>query len=158
VVDTVDEVAEVAGAGAAIGNSRPRSAGKKIQAAEIEVTMTLDKARAAHEESETAAHPHQSPGAEKRCRPPVEELKGRGRLVPAQATGIEYPVEFGIKTPPAAPHYGRVSQPTQWAKCVVRPDQKRAFPDGHYFLHTDEGRVHQLKVIGGVWHCLALAV
>ena len=96
--------------------------------------------------------------AEGSGRSSIEELEGRGRLVPAQATGIEYPVEFEIKSPPAAPRHGRVSQPTRWAKCFVRSAQKKVFPDGHYFLRTDEGRVHQLRVIGGVWHCLALAL
>jgi hypothetical protein len=120
------------------------------------MTMTFEKARAEH--VGTAADESHSPGAEKNCRSSAEELKGRGRLVPAQATGIEYEVAFGMKAPPAAPQYGRVTKPTRWAKCFVRTAQKRVFPDGHYFLHTDEGRVHQLKVISGVWHCLVLAV
>ncbi|HXW17181.1 MAG TPA: hypothetical protein VEJ39_02685 [Candidatus Acidoferrales bacterium] len=85
------------------------------------------------------------------------DLSGRGLLVPALATGIEYPVAFALKSAPAGPQYGRVQKPTRWAKCSIRTAQKRAFPDGHYFLHTPDGRVHQLKVIGGVWHCLALA-
>lgn len=94
---------------------------------------------------------------EKNRQPRPETMKGRGRLSPAQATGIEYPVEFGISSVPAAPQYGRVSQPTRWAKCSIRPVHGGVFPDGTYFLHTDEGRVHQLRMIGGVWHCLALA-
>jgi len=105
----------------------------------------------------TSTQESESPRTEGNGRPSAEELKGRGRLVPAQATGIEYPVEFGMSAPPAAPQHGRASKPTQWAKCLIRSSQKRIFPDGHYFLRTDEGRVHQLKVIGGVWHCLALA-
>jgi hypothetical protein len=100
----------------------------------------------------------QSLDVEKNSRAHAEGLKGRGRLVPAQATGIEYPVEFGIKSPPPGPQYGRVVKPTRWAKCFIRTAQKRIFSDGHYFLHTDEGRVHHLKLIGGVWHCLALAL
>lgn len=90
-------------------------------------------------------------------RPLAGELSGRGLLVPAQATGIEYPVAFALKSQPAGPQYGRVLKPTRWAKCSIRTERKRAFPDGNYFLHTAEGRVHQLKVIDGVWHCLAVA-
>ena len=37
--------------------------------------------------------------AEGSGRSSIEELEGRGRLVPAQATGIEYPVEFGARLP-----------------------------------------------------------
>ncbi len=28
-------------------------------------------------------------------------------------------------------------------------------PDGTYFLHADDGRVHQLKSTSGEWECLA---
>ncbi|MGA9885834.1 MAG: hypothetical protein WBQ34_19120 [Candidatus Acidiferrales bacterium] len=88
----------------------------------------------------------------------THELSGRGRLVPAIATGIEYPVEFGLKSPPAAPQHGRAAKPTRWTKCRIHSLQSRTFLDGFYFLRTEEGRVHQLKVINGVWHCLALAL
>lgn len=87
----------------------------------------------------------------------THELNGHGRLVPAIATGIEYPVEFGLKSPPVAPQHGRAAKPTRWAKCSIHSLQNRTFLDGFYFLRTDEGRVHQLKVIKGVWHCLAFA-
>lgn len=86
----------------------------------------------------------------------THELNGRGRLVPAIATGIEYPVEFGLNSPPVAPQHGRAAKPTRWAKCRIQSLQNRTFLDGFYFLRTEEGRVHQLKVINGVWHCLAL--
>jgi hypothetical protein len=99
-----------------------------------------------------------SPAAERNDQLAADELKGRGRLIPAQATGIEYPVEFGIQSPPAGPQHGRVLKPTRWVKCFIRSAQRRVFPDGSYFLRTDEGRVHQLKMIDGVWHCLALAL
>jgi hypothetical protein len=88
----------------------------------------------------------------------THELSGRGRLVPAIATGIEYAVEFGLKSPPAMPQHGRAAKPTCWAKCRIYSLQNRTFLDGFYFLRTEEGRVHQLKVIKGVWHCLALAL
>lgn len=86
-----------------------------------------------------------------------EKVKGRGRLVPAQATGVEYKVEFGIDIVPETSQYGRGLKPTRWAKCSVRSAHAQRFPDGTYFLHADDGRVHQLKAIGGKWHCLALA-
>ena len=87
----------------------------------------------------------------------TEKVKGRGRLVPAQATGVEYKVEFGIDMVPETSQYGRGLKPTRWAKCSVRSAHAQVFPDGTYFLHADDGRVHQLKAIGGKWHCLALA-
>ncbi|MGH9717160.1 MAG: hypothetical protein ACRD4R_10600 [Candidatus Acidiferrales bacterium] len=121
--------------------------------------MTSAKMRIESEDLETETSGSESPASGRSSvPPPIEFLHGRGRLVPALATGIEYPVEFGIKSPPAAPRHGRASIPTRWAKCRIRPAQKRIFPDGFYFLRTEEGRVHQLKVIGGVWHCLALAL
>jgi len=124
----------------------------------IRATMTFGKARTKQERSETDPDEHYSPASERYDGLPADELKGRGRLIPAQATGIEYSVRFGIKSPPAGPQHGRGSKPTRWARCFIRPAQKKVFPDGHYFLRTDEGRVHQLKVIDGVWHCLALAL
>jgi hypothetical protein len=118
------------------------------------MATTFPKASKSADDSE---HDLESPRGGKIRQPRPEKLKGRGRLFPAQATGIEYPVEFGINSAPSAPQYGRVAQTTRWAKCSIRPIHGGVFPDGTYFLHTDEGRVHQLKVIGGVWHCLALA-
>ena len=101
---------------------------------------------------------YRDPVAEVSVAVPTHELDGRGRLVPAIATGIEYPVEFGLKLPPAAPQHGRAARPIRWAKCRIHSIQNRTFLDGFYFLRTEEGRVHQLKVINGVWHCLALAL
>jgi hypothetical protein len=123
----------------------------------------MKKAKDEHYESESesrgvAVMETHSSDTERDGRPPADELSGRGLLVPAQATGIEYPVTYGLKSQPAGPQYGRVLKPTRWAKCLIRTARKRVFPDGHYFLHTAEGRVHQLKVIGGVWHCLAVAM
>jgi len=120
--------------------------------------MKFGKARAKQEGTETGADEHYSPAPEGNGGLSADELKGRGRLIPAQATGIEYWVRFGITSPPAGPQHGRGARPTRWARCFIRPAQKKVFPDGHYFLRTDAGRVHQLKVIHGVWHCLALAL
>lgn len=118
------------------------------------MNTTLAKTPKAEAEAD---HEFDSPRGGKARQPRPEKLKGRGRLCPAQATGIEYSVEFGINSAPSAPQYGRVAPTSRWAKCSIRPIHGGVFPDGTYFLHTDEGRVHQLKVIGGVWHCLALA-
>jgi hypothetical protein len=117
--------------------------------------MAIAKARV---DPDAEIYENESSAQPENVSPPGDQLKGRGRLIPALATGIEYPVEFGITPPPGAPKHGRASIPTRWAKCRIRPAQKRLFADGFYFLRTDEGRVHQLRVIGGVWHCLALAL
>jgi len=45
----------------------------------------------------------------------------------------------------------------QWTKCSVRFSHAGLFPDGSYFLYTDEGKVLQLKSIDGKWHFLAMA-
>jgi hypothetical protein len=45
----------------------------------------------------------------------------------------------------------------QWTECSVHFSHDGPFPDGSYFLYTDEGKVHQLKSIDGKWHCLAMA-
>jgi hypothetical protein len=121
--------------------------------------MATAKTRPEPEDAEFETGENQGSVADASTSPPAGELlTGRGRLVPALATGIEYPVEFGIQSPPGAPQHGRASKPTRWAKCRIRAAQKRIFPDGYYFFRTEEGAVHQLKVIGGVWHCLALAL
>lgn len=120
--------------------------------------MTFGRARTKHQSGEDLADERRSPSLAETSQPRTHELKGRGRLVPAIATGIEYEVEFGLKSPPAAPQHGRAAKPTRWAKCRIRSLQNRTFLDGFYFLRTQEGRVHQLKVIDGVWHCLALAL
>ena len=118
--------------------------------------MTFGKTRGRNETAE-APEDHGSPASEKRVTSSTHELSGQGRLVPAIATGIEYLVEFGLHSPPVAPQHGRAAKPTRWAKCSIHSLQNRTFLDGFYFLRTEEGRVHQLKVINGVWHSLALA-
>jgi len=89
----------------------------------------------------------------------TEKLKGEGRLVPTRPTGVEYRVEYGIELVPEVRQHG-VSAPTpktRWAKCQVRSQHARQIPDGTYFLHADEGRVHQLKSKDGKWEYLAAA-
>ena len=128
-------------------------------ASRIPVIMTFAKERMERKNTEDHIRGDQSPAPGHSSAPPASDLiEGRGHLVPALATGIKYPVNFQIKSPPRTPQRGRVSKPTRWAKCRIRSAQERIFPDGFYFLRTDEGRVHQLKVIGGEWHCLALAL
>lgn len=118
--------------------------------------MAFGKTRSQHEPPPD--EDFHSSASEENASQSTHELSGHGRLVPAIATGIEYPVEFGLKSPPAAPQHGRAAKPTRWTKCSIHSLQSRTFLDGFYFLRTEEGRVHQLKVINGVWHCLALAL
>ncbi|MGH9686303.1 MAG: hypothetical protein ACRD5K_04330 [Candidatus Acidiferrales bacterium] len=120
--------------------------------------MAFGKTRGRHELDDAPDENFRSPADADNSPRSTHELSGRGRLVPAIATGIEYPVEFGLKSPPAAPQHGRAAKPTRWTKCRIHSLQSRTFLDGFYFLRTEEGRVHQLKVINGVWHCLALAL
>jgi len=122
----------------------------------LEAIVTVGKTRHANAAAEPE-HEYRSPASQTSDASSTHELSGRGRLVPAIATGIEYPVEFGLNSPPVAPQHGRAAKPTRWAKCRIQSLQDRTFLDGFYFLRTEEGRVHQLKVINGVWHCLALA-
>lgn len=118
--------------------------------------MKFGKSRNGNAEAD-APNDDRSPASQSNVTSSTHELSGRGRLVPAIGTGIEYPVEFGLNSPPVAPQQGRAAKPTRWAKCRIQSLQNRTFLDGFYFLRTEEGRVHQLKVINGVWHCLALA-
>jgi hypothetical protein len=45
----------------------------------------------------------------------------------------------------------------QWTSCSVQFSLGGRLPDGSYFLYTDEGKVHQLRSVGGKWHFLAIA-
>ena len=86
-----------------------------------------------------------------------DRIEGKGRLVPALATGVEYKVEFGIDSPPAPLKFGGGQRSATWTTCFIRPAHARVIPDGSYFLHAEDGRVHQLRAVGGKWRCLALA-
>ena len=85
------------------------------------------------------------------------KLKGRGRLVPTQPTGIAYQVRYGIPIVGDPFQRGRGERPMQWTNCSVHFSHPGRLPDGRYFLYTDEGKVHQLQSIDGKWHCLAMA-
>jgi len=88
-----------------------------------------------------------------------EKLKGEGRLVPTRATGVEYRVQYGIELVPEVRQHGVSQGPakSRWTRCSVKSTHARQIPDGTYFLHADEGRVHQLKAKDGKWEYLAAA-
>ena len=84
-----------------------------------------------------------------------KQIKGLGRLVPTRVTGVRYEVYYGIPPVGEMKHHGRRMAPTRWDKCSLRSVNAQQIPDGSYFLHTDEGRVHQVKSAHGQWQCLA---
>ena len=87
----------------------------------------------------------------------LEKLKGRGRLVPTLATGLEYQVNYEIHFPILERGPMRRLTPNHMcsSKCLVRSAYHHRIPDGPYFLHIDVGQVHQVKSIDGKWHYLA---
>jgi hypothetical protein len=87
----------------------------------------------------------------------LPRLDGRGRLVPAQLTGIVYQVHHGIQLAKETPQYNRGWQSAEWAKCSIRLVRAGYIPNGIYFLYTEEGRVHQLRFVDGKWHYLAVS-
>ena len=96
-------------------------------------------------------------GNSKRKTGSPEKLKGRGRLVPTMATGLEYQVDYEIHFPVPDQKLGRKLTPNHASssKCRVRSAHDHRIPDGPYFLHVDVGQIHQLKSIDGRWHYLA---
>jgi hypothetical protein len=86
-----------------------------------------------------------------------KELNGTGRLVPTRPTGVQYQVRFGIVEVREPRQHGRGMRPTRWEKCELRSISAQRIPDGTYFLHSDDGRVHQLKSVDGEWQYLAVA-
>lgn len=87
----------------------------------------------------------------------TEKLKSRGRLVPTQPTGVQYQVEYVINITTEVRQHGRSSTTTtrtRWAKCSVKSPNAHLIPDGTYFLHSEDGRVLQLKSTGGQWQFL----
>ncbi|MGH9591880.1 MAG: hypothetical protein ACRD5L_02220 [Bryobacteraceae bacterium] len=86
--------------------------------------------------------------------------RNRGKLVPTLPTGVEYQVEHGIEIIPEVRQHGRAAAPAsraRWEKCSIRSAHAHMIPEGSYFLHSDDGRVHQLKLTRGVWQYLVLA-
>jgi hypothetical protein len=89
---------------------------------------------------------------------PADKEIGRGRLVPTRPTGVQYQVEYTIKLPVEIRQHGRAAAvTTRWTRCSVKSSHAHFIPDGTYFLHTDDGRVHQLKSKSGEWEYLAAA-
>jgi hypothetical protein len=86
-----------------------------------------------------------------------KKLNGTGRLVPTRPTGVQYKVRFEIQPGREARQHGRGMLPTRWEKCALRSAEAQRIPDGSYFLHADDGRVHQLKSVDGEWQYLAVA-
>src|SRR5690242_10722290 len=86
----------------------------------------------------------------------LEKLKGRGRLVPTLATGLEYQVNYEIHFPILEREPMRQLTPNHMcsSKCFVRSACHHRIPDGPYFLHINVGQVHQVKSIDGKWHYL----
>jgi hypothetical protein len=87
----------------------------------------------------------------------TETLKSSGRLVPTQPTGVRYQVNYVIHITKEVHQHGRSSTTTtrtRWAKCSVRSPDARMIPDGTYFLHSEDGRVLQVKSTGGQWQFL----
>jgi len=84
---------------------------------------------------------------------------GKGRLVPTRPTGVQYQVEYIINLPVEVRQHGRApaAVSTKWSRCSVRSSQAHYIPDGTYFLHADDGRVHQLKSTQGEWAFLCAA-
>jgi hypothetical protein len=82
----------------------------------------------------------------------LENIKGRGKLVPTRATGVEYQVDYELRfTTVGSPPATR----TRCSKCSVRSAHAHTIPDGHYFLQAEAGQIHQLKLVDGKWHYLA---
>jgi hypothetical protein len=81
----------------------------------------------------------------------LEKLKGRGRLVPTLATGLEYQVNYEIHFPILEREPMRRLTPNHMcsSRCFVRSAHHHRIPDGPYFLHVDVGQVHQVQSIAG---------
>ncbi len=87
----------------------------------------------------------------------TEKQKSRGRLVPTQATGVEYQVDYAIQFAVEVRQHGKAPMPPariQWTRCSVRSTRAHLIPAGNYFLHADDGKDHQLKFTAGEWHYL----
>jgi len=86
-----------------------------------------------------------------------KKITGGGRLVPTRPTGVEYRVVYAIDHVGELRQHGRGLRPTRWAKCSLKPARAQRIPDGSYFLHADDGRVHQLRSEAGRWQYLEVA-
>lgn len=87
----------------------------------------------------------------------AKKLDRTGRLVPTRPTGIQYKVRHGIEAVARKKLRGAPPQQARWVKCDLLPENVQRIPAGTYFLHSDDGRVHQLRSIDGEWQYLAAA-
>ena len=85
----------------------------------------------------------------------LNELQGRGRLVPMQPLGIAYHVRHGFQRTQNVHSYRKGMPPPQWTSCSIHVLRSTSIPNGSYFLYTDEGDVLQIRHIDGNWHYLA---
>src|ERR1700722_19871829 len=77
-----------------------------------------------------------------------------GRLVPAQATGVQYEVHYNINIGGETKKQGRGRFSPRWGKCSLRLANSQRIPDGIFFLRADDGKVHQVKRVNGRWRYL----
>ena len=88
------------------------------------------------------------------------KLSGRGWLVPTRLTGVAYQVRYGIHIAQQIRqrdrYFGRFLRRTRPTKRSLCSAHARRIPDGNYFLHADDGRVHWLKHSGDRWHCVTV--
>ncbi len=87
-----------------------------------------------------------------------KQLTGLGRLFPTRVTGVQYEVRYGIRRVGEIRQHGRGMAPTRWDKCSLRSANAQCIPDGSYFLHTEDGKVHQVECVHGQWRFLVPAV
>jgi hypothetical protein len=85
------------------------------------------------------------------------KLNRTGHLVPTRPTGIRYKVRHGIQVVAEKKQRGAAPRQARWVKCALLPEHVQRIPEGTYFLHSDDGRIHQLRSIDGQWHYLSVA-
>lgn len=86
-----------------------------------------------------------------------KKLNGTGHLVPTRPTGIKYRVRHGIEIVAVKKQRGAAPGQPRWVKCALLPEHVQRIPEGTYFLHSDDGRIHQLRSVDGQWQYLAAA-
>jgi len=84
-----------------------------------------------------------------------EQAYRLGRLVPAQATGVQYEVHYGIHEGSERKKQRRGRFSPRWTECSLRLANSQQVPDGSYFLYADDGKIRQLKRVSGRWQYLA---
>ena len=87
-----------------------------------------------------------------------KQNKGLGYIIPTLITGLKYAVHYGMPVVGEIKRHGRGMIPARWTKCSLRSANDRHIPEGTYFLHTEDGKVHHVKCESGQWQCLAPAI